>query len=140
MSSVNWFIGAVPRYWGCMTSIAPKHFSHMSHLKVTLGSPLYMAVTLGSPLYMKIKYMKNIARIAKRCPSKIASVVNVSSCLYLKMSLLLPSLLSLLLVSLLLQSLLLPSLFYHHYYYCHYYYCHYYYCRYDYCLYHYCRH
>ena len=43
---------------------------------------------------------QNIARIAKRCPSNIASVVNVSSCLYLKMSLLLPSLLSLLLLSL----------------------------------------
>ena len=37
MTSVNWFIGAVPRYWGCLTSIALKHLPHMSHLKVTLG-------------------------------------------------------------------------------------------------------
>ena len=55
-------------------------------------------------------YTQNIARIAKRCPSNVASVVNVSSCFYLKMSLLLPSLLSLLLLSLLLPSLLLLSL------------------------------
>ena len=55
-------------------------------------------------------FKENIARIAKRCPSNIASIVNVSSCLYLKMSLLLPSLLSLLLLSLLLPSLLLLSL------------------------------
>ena len=37
MTSVNWFMGAVPRYWGCLTSIDRKHFPHMSHLKVTLG-------------------------------------------------------------------------------------------------------
>ena len=36
----------------------------------------------------------NIARIAKRCPKNISSVVNVSSCFYLIMSLLLLSLLS----------------------------------------------
>ena len=56
-------------------------------------------------------YIRNIARIAKRWPSNIASVVNVSSCFYLKMSLLLPSLLLLLLLSLLIPSLLLLSLF-----------------------------
>ena len=49
---------------------------------------------------------KNIARIAKRCPSKISSVVNMLR-LFLLLSLLLPSLL---LLSLLLSSLLLPSL------------------------------
>ena len=52
----------------------------------------------------------NIARFAKRCPSNIASVFNVLSCFYLKMSLLIPSLPSPLQLSLLLASLLLPSL------------------------------
>ena len=48
MASVNWFMGAVPRYWGCLTQIALKHFSHMSHMKVTLcpgsvsASPTYV--------------------------------------------------------------------------------------------------
>ena len=31
-----WFMSAVSRYWGCLTSIALKHFPHMSYLKVTL--------------------------------------------------------------------------------------------------------
>ena len=37
VTSVDWFMGAVPGYWGCLTSIALKHFPHISHLKVTLG-------------------------------------------------------------------------------------------------------
>ena len=37
LTSVNWFKGVVPRYCECLTSIALKHFPHMSHLKVTLG-------------------------------------------------------------------------------------------------------
>ena len=37
VTPVNWLMGAVPRYWGCLTSIALKQFPHMSHLKVTLG-------------------------------------------------------------------------------------------------------
>ena len=49
----------------------------------------------------------NIASITKRCPSNISSVVNLSSCFYKIMSLLLLSLLSLLLLSL--MSLLLLS-------------------------------
>ena len=37
VTSVNWFMGAVPIYWGCLISIVLKHFLNMSHLKVTLG-------------------------------------------------------------------------------------------------------
>ena len=37
VTSVDWFMGAVPRYWGCLTFIGLKHFPHMSHLNVTLG-------------------------------------------------------------------------------------------------------
>ena len=109
-------------------------------------------VSSGQVAYScKGEVIKNIARIAKRCPSNISSVVNLSSCFYF-MSLLLLSLLSLLLMSLLSLLLLLRLLvttiivttvtistvtcttvtittvtYYCHYYYCHYYYCHYYY-------------
>ena len=33
LTPVNWFIGAVLRYWGCVTYIVLNCFSHMSHLK-----------------------------------------------------------------------------------------------------------
>ena len=35
VTSVNWFMGAVPIHWGYLTSIDLKHFPHMSQLKVT---------------------------------------------------------------------------------------------------------
>ena len=46
-----WFMVDVPRYLGCLTSIAKKkHFTHMSHLKVTLG-PVWVS---APPTYVVI--------------------------------------------------------------------------------------
>ena len=48
VTPVNWFIGAVLRYWGCVTSIILKCFPHMSHLKFT-WDPGYVS---ASPTYV----------------------------------------------------------------------------------------
>ena len=67
---------------GSAVVVCRKYVKFVQRLEEVLGVVLTNLV-LKLPLENALgKPFKNIARIAKRCPSNIASVVNVSSCFY----------------------------------------------------------